>query len=64
MSKAKPWPTVANRHRVDAIMKAGEITTEAEAILVVIRQLRDAVRSNNTALARPLPSFLPCEPIF
>ena len=51
MSKAKPWPTVANRHRVEAIMKSGEIITEAEQVLSTIAQLRQAVTSGNVALA-------------
>jgi hypothetical protein len=35
----KPWPVVANRHRVEAILKAGEIRKEAA-------QARDNVYQN------------------
>ncbi len=51
MSKTKPWPTVANRHRHEAIMKSGEITVAARGMLKDLDELRQAVRSSNIALA-------------
>ncbi len=50
MSKAKPWPEVANRHRHEAIMKTGEIAKETQEILQLVNEIRTATRSNNTAL--------------
>lgn len=50
MSKQKPWPEVANRHRREAIMKTGEIARETREVLTLAQQVREAARSNNTAL--------------
>lgn len=51
MSKAKPWPTVANRHRAEAIFKSGEITKAVEQMQHEVALLREAVCTNNIALA-------------
>lgn len=51
MSKAKPWPTVANRHRAESIMLAGEIIKQIETIDELTAQLHQAIESQSIALA-------------
>ena len=71
MSKVKPWPTVANRHRTRGIFLAGGVSKHAETIigrltedgLLVTEEgltskLREAVRSGNIKLALALISAI------
>jgi hypothetical protein len=58
MSRAKPWPTVANRHRVESIMKAGEVKREAQEVLKLLTQLRQAIRESNITLALAVTSAI------
>lgn len=50
MSRQKPWPTVANRHRIEAIMESGEIKNHAAAIIEAIKQLEAAAKKGNLAM--------------
>lgn len=58
MSKAKPWPTVANRHRTESIMLAGEIIKRTETIDQLTAQLHQAVEAHNIALALAIVSAI------
>jgi len=52
MSKAKPWPTVANRHRIDCIFKSGEIGKSTDEITEsLLPQLQEAIADCNISLA-------------
>lgn len=54
MSKARPWPTVANRHRTDAIMKTGEIRRQLQELRGLLSQLHDSINANNIALSHAI----------
>ena len=51
MSRVKPWPTVANRHRVESIFKAGEVVKQAGEARDLIPELRQAISDCNIPLA-------------
>jgi hypothetical protein len=64
VSKAKPWPTVANRHRIESILKAGEIKVEAKTRLNLLQQLRSAIMANNIPLALAITSAVEAQARF
>jgi hypothetical protein len=71
VSKVKPWPTVANRHRTRSIFLAGGIRKHAETIIGQLTEdgllpteagltskLREAVKAGNLKLALALISAI------
>jgi len=48
------WPTVANRHRNEAIMRLGEIITESRTIIERLPNLSRAIDTGNILLGDAL----------
>lgn len=52
----KKWPTVANRHRTEAIDLSGDIITESRRIEELLKQLQQAINTANIQLGLAIRS--------